>query len=179
MAKTKAQKKDLLKSYKDIVEKSKVLVFVKTNRLTPNEISAIRKELFDFGSEFKTVKNKIFKIALDENNLSSEAITGGSFNVMSLSEDIVNPSKILSKHIKETHVKTENENYDKIEVIYGFLDGDELTKEQVVELAEMPEKEQSIAMILGIIDQAIAGVANVLQNPVQSYASILDQAFKE
>lgn len=179
MAKTKAQKKELLDKYKDVVANSKGLVIVKTNRLTPNEVSEIRKDLFDFGAEFKTVKNTVFKIALEENKLSAEGIDEGSHNVMSFGEDIVNPSKILSKHINDTKVNTEEEKYTKIEVVYGFLDGDQLTREQVIELAEMPEKEQSIAMILGILDQAISGVANVLQNPVQSYASILDQAFKE
>ncbi|MCA9386698.1 50S ribosomal protein L10, partial [Candidatus Dojkabacteria bacterium] len=59
------------------------------------------------------------------------------------------------------------------------LDGAQLTVDQAISLADMPSKEESIAMILGIIDSALGGVVNVLNDAPRSFVTILDQAFKE
>ena len=42
----------------------------------------------------------------------------------------------------------------------------------------MPDKKGSVAMILGILDQAMSGVVNVLEDAPRAYVSIIDQAFK-
>ncbi|GAB4285840.1 MAG: 50S ribosomal protein L10 [Candidatus Dojkabacteria bacterium] len=178
MARTKKQKKVILESYKDLIKKSKGVILVKTNRVTPNEVSAFKKELFDFDSEFHVVKNTLFKIALNENGIEPmESLDFQSHSALFFGEDIVGPAKALKKFVEDTTDKSEESA--KVQIVGGVLDGNVLSIQQVKDLADMPSKEQSISMILGILDQAVAGVLNVLQNPVQSYASILDQAFKE
>lgn len=177
MAKSKTQKKEILNNYKSQIDSSRGLIVVKASGVTPNEVTEFRKEIHDFNSEFHVVKNSIFAIALKENELEEveEAKTGEN-SVVYFGEDIVNPAKALKKFIEDTKI---DKKTFKIEVLAGFLDGDKLNANQVVELAEMPDKEQSIAMILGIIDQAMSGVVNVLEDPVRSYATIIDQAFEE
>ncbi|MDQ7021766.1 MAG: 50S ribosomal protein L10 [Candidatus Dojkabacteria bacterium] len=173
----KRSKKDLLETYKKTITDSKSLVIIRAKGLTPGESTNLRKKLYDFDSSFRVVKNTLFKLALKESEFEEEdSLNNYEHAVVFMGEDIVGPSKILNAFLKETKNK---EGKPKAEVVSGYLDASKLSKDQVIELAEMPDKEGSISMIPGVLDQAIAGVANVLQNPVQSYASILDQAFKE
>jgi large subunit ribosomal protein L10 len=174
MAKTKAQKGELLKEYADILKNNKGLMVLRSTGLNPNQLSAIKKELYDFGSSFKVVKNKVFKLALKESSLDDSLITSGEHSVVYFGEDLVSPAKAIKKFIEDTKVDKEF----RVQFVGGVLDGVNLTKEQTIELAEMPTKQQSIGLILGILDNAMSSVINVLEDPIKGYASILDQAFK-
>lgn len=175
MAKTKEQKKDILKEYNSNISESKGFIVLKPSKVTPNEANDFRKEIFDFGSSLKIVKNSIFKKALKENSLDLE-LGKGEFAVVFLKDDIVSPSKSLKKFIE--NAKTA-EGDAKIEIISGVLEGNVLTQEQVTELSDMPDKAGSVSMILGILDNAISGVVYVLEDAPRSVVNVLDQAFKE
>ena len=43
----------------------------------------------------------------------------------------------------------------------------------------MPDTKTSVAMILGILDNAMSSVVNVLEDSPRSIATILDLAFKD
>lgn len=179
MAKTKKQKKNILDQYKEKISNAKGFVVLRTNGVTPSEAAHLRSTIAEFEASFNVVKNTLFKIALKESNLDEEeSFDNLQHSILFLSEDVVGPSKALKAFINDT--KPENkESAPKVQIISGYLDGQKLSQIQVQELAEMPTFEGSISMILGILDQAIGGVVNVLQNPVQGYVSIIDQAFKE
>ena len=176
MAKNKKEKKALMESYSKAIKGSKGFIVLKPTKLTPNETNEFRKDLFDFKANFNIVKNSIFKLALKDNNLPKiESLEKGENAIMFIGEDIVNPSKALKKFSESTKNKAGDL---KIEIISGVLDKQLLTKSQVVELANMPSFEGSISMILGILDNAFSSVINVLEDPVRSYVSVIDQAFK-
>lgn len=176
MAKTKEQKKELVDMYTNKLNESACIVVVEPSKLTPNEVNKFRKQLFDIGGSFHVVKNTLFTIALKEAGLPDiEELAGGEHAVMFTSEDYVSASKALKAFIEDTKADKE----PRITIVKGVLEGELLEKAMVEQLADIPPIEGSISMILGVLDQAIAGVANVLQNPVQSYVSVLDQAFKE
>jgi large subunit ribosomal protein L10 len=177
MAKTKKEKVALKNEYVSELQKAKALVIVKPSKLTPNEANEFRKELYDFDAKFNIVKNTIFTLALAEANLPAiKELEKGEHAVLVLSEDIVSPSKSLKKFIENT---TSKDGETKVEIVAGIMDGALLTKEQVSELADMPSFEGSISMILGILDNAMSGIVNVLEDPTRSFATILDQAFKQ
>ncbi len=176
MAKTKANKKDLIDRYKELIENSKSIVIVKTKRTTPNEVNEFRKNIFDHDSKFHVVKNNLFKIALKDKEYEVvDSLDFGEHAVLFTSEDIVTPSKELKKMIEETTVDKDQ----KVTIVGGYLDGEMLTVEQAISIADTPTMEESIAMILGILDQAMSGVVNVLEDPTRSYVTVIDQAFKE
>jgi len=177
MAKSKKQKKDLIDKYIDSINQSKGMVIVKTQKLSPNEVTGFKKAINEFDSKFNVVKNTLFKIALEKSELENvDSLETGSHSVMFMGEDIISPAKKLKDFIDET--KIDKTNF-KVTISAGFLDGDLLTSEQAKELSEMPNKEESISMILGILDQAVSGVANVLEDAPRSFVTILDQAFED
>lgn len=177
MAKTKKQKVILLEEYKQKLKSHKGFIVVRPKKITPTEISELKKELFKFDSSINVVKNSIAKLAIKENNLPEvEDLNGFEHAFLYLGEDIVNPIKTIKKFIQDTKSKDGN---TKFEIITGILDGELISKETVVDLAEMPDVRGSVAQILGILDNAISSVVNVLEDPLRSYVSVLDQAFKQ
>src|SRR5690606_8052967 len=119
--------------YNQKIAESKGFIVLKPSKITPNEASDFRKEIFDFGSSFNVVKNSIFRLSLKENNIDL-GLDKGEYAVVFLSEDIVGPSKSLKKFME--NAKTAD-GESKIEIVSGILDGSVLTKEQVTELSEM------------------------------------------
>jgi large subunit ribosomal protein L10 len=177
MAKNKKQKKELLDKYKGMISNSKGMVIVKARKVTPNQVNEFKKSLSDMNSEFHVVKNTIFKIALKDNNLAEiEDLEFGEHAALFFGEDFVNPAKMLKKFIEDSK---EDKDKFKVEVVAGFLGTEFLDKAQATELAEIPSKEQSISMILGILENAMSGIVNVLEDAPRSFVTILDQAFKE
>jgi large subunit ribosomal protein L10 len=176
MAKNKQQKKELIDFYIKKLENTKCIVVVEPNKITPNEVNAFKKELFEHGASYHVVKNTLFKIALEKSNLPEiEELDSGMHAVLFTSEDYVSASKALKRFIDNTKERKK----PRIKIVKGILEGELMEKELVEQLADIPPVEGSVSMILGILDQAVAGVANVLQNSVQSYISIIDQAFKK
>jgi len=177
MAKTKKEKKVLLESYNKKIKGAKGFVVIKPTKLTPNESNSFRKEIFAYDAELHIVKNSIFKLALKESNLPEiKEMENGEHAILFFTEDLVNPNKALKKLIENVVTK---ENDPKVTIVNGVLDGILLTKEQVTELAEMPTIQGSVSMILGILDNALSSIINVIEDPVRSYQSVIEQAFKE
>lgn len=178
MAKTRKFKKEILKEYKDKIQTAKALIVLKAKSVTSNESSQFKRTIFAHDSQYHVVKNTIFRIALQEAELGNEdKLTEGEHAVMFMKEDIINPSKALKEFIG--NVKDSSGKESKIDIVFGFLDGIYLSKDQVVELAEMPDKQGSIGLILGILDQAMSSVVNVLEDAPRSIATVLDLAFSE
>lgn len=172
MAKSKQQKQEMLEAYKAKLDGSMGIIVVSATGITPNQINEFKQKLFSLGSSYNVVKNTIFSLALKQAGLPElETFSAGPNAVVFVETDIAGTAKELKDFIKQYK--------DLVEIKSGILDGQQLTIEQVQELADMPTKEQSIAMIAGLMTNAVAGVANVLEDSVRSVAIILDQAFSE
>ncbi len=172
MAKTRPQKEEMFAGYKSELAGANGVIVVTPVGVTPNQINAFKKELGAIGSNYHVVKNTIFALALDDAKLPKlEVLSAGSNAVIFSSTDIAGTAKLLTKFMKE--------NEDKMEIRAGILDGAELTIEQVQQLSDMPTKQQSVAMIAGLLTNPIAGIANVLEDSIRSVAIIINEAFKE
>ncbi len=172
MAKTKSQKQEMLKKYGALLKQAKGLVVITPSGIGPNAVNTFREKLNPVGSDYHIVKNTLFKIALTEAGQPSlQTFDSGSHAVIFVQDDIVSTAKLLKDFVKL--------NADKVQVETGLLEGEVLSHEQVQGLADMPTKEQSISMIAGLINQSLAGVANVLEDSIRSVAIIINQAFEE
>lgn len=178
MAKSKQQKKELFEKYKKLLENAEGVFVTKPDKITPNEVNEFRKELYDIDSKFHVVKNSVFKLALEEAGLPEiESLEYGKHAVLFAKEDIAGSAKALSAFVEETRL--EEEKKDRVTVVGGLIEGNFVDASTVKELSEMPDFEGSISMILGILDDAMSGVVNVLEDSARSYVTILDQAFEQ
>jgi len=68
MSKTRTQKEELLKIYKEMIKNSSGYILVSSDKIDTATITALKKDLRNVNSSYTVVKNNIFKIALQESN---------------------------------------------------------------------------------------------------------------
>src|SRR5208283_3485576 len=100
--------------------------------LTVAEITELRNKLRDAGSEYKVVKNRLTKIALEQTGLSAFKDHFQGPVAMAITQtDPVKPAKTLVDFAK-TH--------DKLKIKAGFLDKSALSLDQIRALASLPSR---------------------------------------
>ncbi|MFC1479057.1 50S ribosomal protein L10 [Planctomycetota bacterium] len=118
------------------------------------ENNELRTELNKSGNFLMHVRNRIFKIALQNAGLDdfAEFVEGPTGIVFG--EDIINGIKIINKYAKKNKG---------IDVRGGYFEGRILTPAEVMELSQIPSREILISQVMTVIQAPVAGVASVLQ----------------
>jgi large subunit ribosomal protein L10 len=170
MAKNKPQKLAMLEMYLSQLENSKGLILLDYTGLTPNEAVEMKMTLSGMNSNYNVVKNTIFKLALNQKELPALTdLEFGPHSVVFINEEVAGIAKKVKEYVKDLN--------GKLTIKAGILDGQLLSAAQVDALAEMPTKEQSVAMIAGLLTNSLSGVVNVLQDSIRSVVTIIDQAY--
>lgn len=155
----------------DLVEKirgsvSGVLVDYKGINVADD--TKLRKELREAGVEYAVIKNSILRRAVDEVGYEGlKDVLVGSTAVALSETDAVVAAKILSKQAKASK--------GKFTVKAGFVEGNVIDEVGVTSLAELPSREELVAMTLRGLNAPIAGLANVLNGNIRGLAVVLSR----
>lgn len=151
MSKVIEQKKQLVSEIADKFRASESTILVDYRGLDVAEVTELRSQLRAAGVEFKVYKNTMSRRAVEEAELSelSDALVGPTAIAFS-NEDVVAPAKILNGFAKE---------HEALEIKGGVIQGNVATVDQIKELADLPNYEGLLSMLL-----------SVLQAPVRNFA---------
>ncbi|MFD1363515.1 50S ribosomal protein L10 [Lentibacillus salinarum] len=158
------QKKQLVDEIAEKFRNSQSTVLVDYRGLNVAEADELRKQLREANIEFKVYKNSMTRRAVDavELNALSDTLVGPTAVAFS-NDDVVAPAKILNNFAKE---------HEALEIKGGVIEGEVATLEQIKELADLPNYEGMVSMLL-----------SVLQAPVRNFAyatkAIADQKEEE
>ncbi|MEY8371016.1 50S ribosomal protein L10 [Aerococcaceae bacterium 50-4] len=137
-----------------VVEKMQAansIVVVDYLGLSVEEVTELRKQLREAGVEFKVIKNTIMRRALDAQELDyHEEVFQGPTAVAFGMEDAVAPAKILSDFAK---------NAEALELKGGILEGNVLSKEEIKQIAKLPNREGLLSMLLSVLQAPVRNVA--------------------
>ncbi len=138
----------------EVVEKinaANSLVVVDYLGLSVAEVTELRKQLREAGVEFKVIKNTIMRRALDSQELEyHEEVFQGPTAVAFGMEDAVAPAKILSDFAKKAEA---------LELKGGILEGKVLSKEEITQIAKLPNREGLLSMLLSVLQAPVRNVA--------------------
>jgi large subunit ribosomal protein L10 len=138
----------------EVVEKMNAansLVVVDYLGLSVAEVTELRKQLREAGVEFKVIKNTIMRRALDSQELEyHEEVFQGPTAVAFGMEDAVAPAKILSDFAKKAEA---------LELKGGILEGKVLSKEEIQQIAKLPNREGLLSMLLSVLQAPVRNVA--------------------
>jgi large subunit ribosomal protein L10 len=167
MAKTKEQKQELVKFYKDRLGGSKATYFIEAEGITSTESTEIKKGLFDLNSTFHVIKNRLFKLAIKEQNLPelAEIEKGAHAAVFADDADITSAAKVIVDFLKEK---------EDLKIKIGLLDGEKITEKQIIELASLPGMDEMRAKLAGTLNAPISGFTNVLAANVRGIVNVLN-----
>ncbi len=141
-------KTEVVKEISGKIEASQSLVVAKYDGLTVKEFQDLRKQLSEKDVELKVYKNRLFKIAAKNANLSEldESLTGANVFAFGMSDDI-SPAKILAKFAKE---------HKALELKAGTYEGKVVDTEGINAIALLPSLEEALTIL-----------ANQLMSPVK------------
>ncbi len=145
----------------------KTVVLTEYRGLTVQQLSELRKQLRTVSAQFKVVKNRLAKIAVDSTDLS--ALTRhlkGPTGIIVSREDPVAVAKALQTFTKANQALT---------IKAGYVDGQVLEPAGLKALADLPSREALRSQLVGALQGPLVQLVGLLTAPQRELAYILDQ----
>jgi large subunit ribosomal protein L10 len=145
------KKKQIVEEIAEKFRASQTAVVVDYRGLDVAEVTELRKQLREAGIDFKVYKNTMTRRAVEAAELNdlSDVLVGPNAVAFS-TEDVVAPARILNDFAKK---------HEALEIKGGVIEGKVATLDQIKELADLPNYEGMVSMLL-----------SVLQAPVRNFA---------
>lgn len=130
-------------------------VIVSYQGITVEDDTALRAALRKAGIDYKVYKNTFTGMALDNAGYSAiKDCLNGMNAIATTSGDEVAPAKILKEYADKV---------ESFEIKAGFVDGQVMTKDQVLALADVPAKPVLVGKLLGSMMSPVQKLAIALQ----------------
>lgn len=155
MAKTKAQKREILARYEEYLKNAKA-VYLASTKLDANETNSLKKSLKSQNAIFSVVKNTLFRIAV-KNVIGEDISLVGPVGIVAAKGDVVEAAKILANLKKE-----EKANY-----ILTILDQKIMDGAQIDALSQLESREVLLGKLVYLVNYPASGFARALANNIQ------------
>jgi len=166
MAKTKEQKKAIVKTLEQELKEAENLIFVDYYGLKVKEIDNLKKMLRAKGYRYLVTKKTLLKLAFDKlgfKNIDLDKFKGGLGLVYGLGEE-TELSKILEQFIRTGKNLT---------IQGGVFDSEFFSADAVVALAKLPSRQELIAKAIGAVKAPLNNLSYVLAGNLRSLVYVL------
>ena len=137
-----------------VAEKMKAaasIVVVDSRGLTVEQDTVLRRTLRENGVEFKVIKNSILTRAAEKAGLDEmKDLFVGPSAVAFSNEDVIAPAKVINDFAKEAEA---------LEIKGGAIEGAVSSKESIIALATLPNREGLLSMLLSVLQAPVRNVA--------------------
>ena len=168
MALTRDQKTSQITELVTKLKDAESVMFSNYIGLNVADVSDLRNKLRDGKAEMKVAKKTLIQRACKDAgypDITPDDMEGPVACIFSF-EDPLSGAQIAFKFAK-THKE--------VVLVGGVYDGKVLSKEEALELAKMPSREQLLAMFVGMIRSSLVSFASMCNSPLGGFARVLDQ----
>jgi large subunit ribosomal protein L10 len=166
MAVTRAKKEDVLKGLIDSFQKAKTIVFANCAGLTVKQFEDLRRTLRSKNIGCSVAKKTLMNLAAKESgitDLDTKKFEGALVAIFSY-DDEIEGARIAHKFSKDNEVFV---------IRGGVADGAVHDSRYIVQLAQLPTKEELIAKLVYVIKSPISGFHGVLHGTIRGLAQVL------
>jgi large subunit ribosomal protein L10 len=169
---TKAQKTVVLEELTEKLASAPAVYLTYYSGLNVAQISKLRRRFREAGVEFKVVKNKLLRIAMEQRG-GYEALFPllNGPTAVAFSHEPAAPARVLKKFLAE-------EGIDLPRLKGAFIDGAVYGADALDTLASLKSKDELIADLVGLLLSPARNVVGALQGPGQQLAALV-QAIAE
>lgn len=159
MAKTRDQKKALVKEIAQVVKDAKSVVFVNFTKLEVSEETKLRRALRDSGSSYQVVKKTLLTKAFDGAGVEgSMAELPGMIGIATGSDSIAPARDVYN--FQTTHKEF-------VSIVGGVFEGRFMSKDEMLAIATIPPMDVLRGMF-----------ANIINSPIQRFAIAMSEVAK-
>jgi len=169
---TRVQKEEQLTELTEKMGKAQSLMFAQYIGLKVSEVGELRQRLREANAEMKVAKKTLMRLATKASNLpeiSEKNLTGPIACIFSFS-DPLSGAQVAFKFAKD---------HAQVKIIGGIYDGKLLTKEEAMEMARMPGREQLLAMFASMLQSPLVSFASICSSPLTGMARGLSELAKK
>ena len=149
------QKKQIVADVADRISNSCAGVIVDYKGISVADDTALRRELREAGVEYTVVKNTLIKLAIKGTSLEAMSdVLDGTSAIATCKDDYVAAARILNKYA---------ENHENFSLKTGYIDGEVISMDKLMELATLPSRETLLSMVANVFSAPIAGFARAVQ----------------
>ena len=146
-----AKKAELVDVVAEKMKAAASIVVVDSRGLTVEQDTVLRRNLRESGVEFKVIKNSILTRAAEKAGLGDmKDLFVGPSAVAFSNEDVVAPAKIINDFAKDAEA---------LEIKGGAIEGSVSSKEEILALATLPNREGLLSMLLSVLQAPVRNVA--------------------
>jgi len=150
----RAEKEAVIANIKTDIEAAKAIFLTNLIGVEANDAVAIRKGVRDAQGKMVVTRNTLFRKAAEGTTVEKMlADLKGPHALAFAFEDAAAVAKCL---------KEAGEDHEVVDFKGGFLNGEELTKAQVIELASLPSRDEMLGTLLATFNAPISALARVL-----------------
>ena len=157
----KEQKRNYISEMTAQFDKSEAVLVTHYQGLTVKQLDSLRKQMREYGIQFKITKNKITKLALEKTKCKDLANLFTGPTAVALSKDAISSAKILTKFSKE------NKN---LKILGGIMGKEILDVAAVANVATLPTLDEARAKIIGILSSPAQKIVSILLAPASKIA---------
>jgi large subunit ribosomal protein L10 len=167
MAKTREQKKDIVKNLQEKMTKAKSMVFVNFKGLNIKDTDNLRKACKKEQIEYYVAKKTLINLALKDkgyDKVDAKGLIGEIATVFSYQDEVA-PFKLLSNFAKE---------HDNVKLVSGIFEGKEIAAEMIKSLAGLPSRQELLTRLVGCIKAPLSGLVAVLSGNLRQFVAVLN-----
>ncbi len=166
------EKQLLLDEIKNQLVASDGFVLTKYAALSANKANEFRREMAKIDAHFEVVKKRVFIKAIDQlgMNVDLDTLPGHVGLVMS-SKDMLEATKLVLKFATDAAVD--------FTLLGGKFDGQMVSAEEAVQLAQLPSKDAMRAELLGLFEAPMASMLSVVEASLTSVLHCLENKAAE
>jgi large subunit ribosomal protein L10 len=139
--------------------------------LTVQQLSELRKQLKAASAEYRVVKNRLARVAIEGSALASlRSHLSGPIGVVIARKDPAAVARALQGFAKTNPA---------LQVRVGIVDGQLLDPKGLKAVADLPSREALRAQVVGVIQGPLAQLVGLLQAPQRELAYILAERGKQ
>lgn len=156
---------EMLQEVNNSLDSSKGLFVIDYRGLTVKEAQELRRKLHEADAEMKVYKNNIVKIALAEHDMPNiDEYLEGTTACVFYAVDPVEAAKAI---------KTTSKELNKVEFLGGISDGQAISADQALAIADLPSREEMLARLAAACAAPLTGIARVCNGPMQGLVTAL------
>jgi|TARA_B100001250_G_scaffold353998_1_gene327613 large subunit ribosomal protein L10 len=155
-----------VKELSETLAKAKAVYFTEYHGLNVGDITKLRSEFFKVDVDYKVAKNTLIKLAAQDNKISGvdDMLKGSTALAISYDEPVA-PAKVIKEFKKDNELP---------EVKGILFEGEFMSGDEFERLADMPSKEESLSMLVAMLNSPLQKLVSTLNAPMQDTLGVLN-----